>query len=98
MKMNELRQNSRSVNRSHLINGKVSRFVNLYLLNFDSGAESAVVFPAQGNALGFGIERWVRPARAEESSTLAGPKMCSDAPLGRCPGLVCYAPLARHRG
>jgi hypothetical protein len=57
MKMNELRQNSRSVNRSHLINGKVSRFVNLYLLNFDSGAESGVVFPAQGNALGFGIER-----------------------------------------
>src|SRR5712664_2160564 len=44
MKMNELRQNSRSVNISHLINGKVSRFVNLYLLNFDSGAESGVVF------------------------------------------------------
>src|SRR5258706_857512 len=44
MKMNELRQNSRSVNRSHLINGKVSRFVNLYLLNFDSGAESGGVF------------------------------------------------------
>src|SRR5882762_701535 len=40
--------------------------------------------------------RSVRPARAEDSSALAGRNMDSDTFPGRCPGLVCSAPMARH--
>jgi hypothetical protein len=42
--------------------------------------------------------RSVRPARAEESSALAGQNMDSDTSPGRCLGLASSAPMARHRG
>ncbi len=54
------------------------------LLNSDFSAESADMVPAQGNALGFGIIS-VRPARAKESSALAGRTMYSDTSPGALP-------------
>src|SRR6267143_2018717 len=42
--------------------------------------------------------RSVRPARAQESSAFQGGGGTSDTFRGRCPGLACFALLARQRG
>src|SRR6266403_3308807 len=52
---------------------------------------------AQGNALGFGVDRCALQGR-RNPPPLQGGRGISDTLPGRCPGLASSAPLARHRG
>ncbi len=91
------REWSTSLYETHLIIGQPSSLVNSDLQNFDSGAESAGAL--QPRATLWVSESISAPCKGGgKSSALAGRIVDSDTSPGRCPGLACSAPLARHCG